>query len=167
MRSGCPLQPVLVCKLSVSCQCLCTNVTSCTFIVLDNLSDSDCDSPDPEQFNCPSSISSLLAASLSTVRPLSATRASLTQFRCQIAVVESNRQTSSVCGCVTDPSKHSFVYVRPPRGSVCGRHNKENLCLTSSPMPGPTPGCQRSPGHSEPTWGWTSGSQTRRGHANR
>lgn len=84
------------------------------------------------------------------------TGTSLTSFRCQITVVESNRQTSSVCGCVTDPSKHSFVYVRPLRGSVCGWHNKEDLCLTSSPMPGPGWGCQRSPGHHEPTWGKTS-----------
>ena len=145
----------------MSCQCLYTNVTrttSRTFIVLDNLSDSDCDPPDPGQFNCLSSISSPLAASLSTVRPLSTTRTSLTQFRCQITVVESNRQTSSVCGCVTDPSKHSFVYVRPLQGSVCSWHNKGNLCLSSSPKPGPTQGCQRSPGHSEPTWGWMSSS---------
>lgn len=41
-----------------------------------------------------------------------------------------------MCGCVTDPSKHSFVCARPRRGSVCGWHNKENLCLRSSAMPG-------------------------------
>lgn len=29
-----------------------------------------------------------------------------------------------VCGYVTDPSKHSFVYVRPLRGPVCGSSTK-------------------------------------------
>lgn len=140
----------------VSCQCLSTNVTrmmSATFTVIDHLSDSDCDPPDLEQFNCLSSISFPLAAFLSSLQPLSTTRTSLTQFRCQITVVESNRQTSSVCGCVMDPSKHSFVYVRRLQGSVSAWHNKENLCSTSSPMPGTTWGCRRSPGHSEFTWG--------------
>ena len=143
----------------VNCQLLYTNVTrttSRTFVFLDNLIDSDCDPPNPGQLNCLSSISSPVAVSLSTVRPLGATRTSLTQFRCQITVVESNRQTSRVCGCVTDPSKHSFVCVRPLQGSVCSWHNKGNLCLSSSPKPGPTRGCQRSPGHSEPTWDRTS-----------
>lgn len=143
----------------VSCQFLWTSVTrmmSGTFIVLDNLTGCDCDPPDLELFNYLSRISFPLAASLSSGQPLSTTRTSLTQFRCQITVVESNRQTSRVCGCVMDPSKHSFVYVRRLQGSVCGWHNKENLCSTSSPMSGTTWGRQRSPGHSEPTWGYMS-----------
>lgn len=122
---------------------------SATFIILDHF---DHDPPDLELFNYLSSISFPLAASLSSGQPLSMTRTSLTQFRCQITVVESNRQTSSVCGCVMDPSKHSFVCARRLQGSVCGWHNKENLCSTSSPMPCTTWRCRRSP---EPIWGQT------------
>lgn len=81
-------------------QYLYTNITrtaSCTFIVFDILSDSVCDPPDPEQFNYPTSISSPLAASLSTVHPLSTTRTSLTQFRCQITVLWSQTGKQAVC----------------------------------------------------------------------
>lgn len=69
-----------------------------------------------------------------------------THFKHLITVVELNRQTSSVWDCEMDPSKHSFVCVRPLQGSVCSWHNKGNLCLTSRPIPGPLWGCQGSTG---------------------
>lgn len=92
-------------------QCVCTSLTRAwTFTVVDN------------DFSLSVSLSleffSQLSLSLHTVQLLGATRSSSTQFRCQITVVESNRQTSRVWLC--NRSIQTFLCVReaPARFSV-------------------------------------------------